>query len=176
MRKSFVLAATFCLLLMAFSVSAATKYAGDWKLDLSKSEMGQRSRIESMTMNVTQTDTELTYKRTAKLAEGDGGQGGGRRRGLGGNAGSVTYDLTGKETSAEIGGGRFTGKATYKAETKDGKLVLTTTRTFETPNGTRNIKTVETWSLSEDGKTLTIASETNTPRGSRSSKMVFTKV
>jgi len=171
MRKSFVLAAIITLLSISFTVSAESKYAGDWKLDMTKSELGGRSRVESMTMNVTETDGKLTYKRTAKRAEG----GDGRRRRGGGGGGTVTYNLDGSETSAEISGGRFSGKVTYKAEKKDGKLVLTATRSFETPNGTRTIKTVETWETSADGKTLTINIERVTPRGPVSSKMVFAK-
>ncbi len=177
MRKSSITALTFCLLLMTFAISAqnnTTNFAGDWKLDVKKSELGQRSRIESMTMKVAQTANELAYERKAKRTEREGG-GGRRRGGRGGNAGKVIFKLDGTETSAEISGGRLTGKATYKAETKDSKLILSTTRSFETPNGTRSIKSVETWELSKDSKILTVISERNTRRGAITSKMVFTK-
>jgi hypothetical protein len=176
MRKNIVLFAAVCLFSMAVAVSAnetATDFSGDWKLDLDKSELGERSRVESMTMKVTQSETELTYKREAKRSEGGGG-----RRGFrgGGNPAPVTYKLDGTETSADIGRGDFTGKATYKAEKKDEKLVLSATRTFETPNGTRSNKSFETWELSEDGKTLTITTDRDTRRGLTTTKMVFSKV
>ena len=58
---------------------------------------------------------------------------------------------------------------------KDGGLKLTQDRSFEGPMGAMTIKTVENWKLSEDGKTLTVSSNTETPRGTRSQKMVFTK-
>jgi hypothetical protein len=41
--------------------------------------------------------------------------------------------------------------------------------------GARKMKMTETWSLSQDGKTLTVKREAETPRGNNSSEMVFTK-
>ena len=87
----------------------------------------------------------------------------------------IVYKLDGSETSTDIDRGRITGKVTNKADLKDGNLILTTIRIFETPRGERKTKTTETWSLTEEGKVLTVSSETETPRGTRSSKMVFTK-
>ncbi len=182
MKKRFSLMAVFCLLLTVVAISAQDKtvnFVGDWTLDKDKSELGERSRIESMTMKVSQTDKELTFERKTKRAERSDGEGrGGRgRRGMrGGNQQPMTYNLEGKETEAQMGSGRFAGKAKLKANMeKDGKLKLTQTRSFETPRGAVTIKNIETWELSDDGKMLTVSSEIETPRGNRSSKMVFTK-
>ncbi len=174
MRKSFVLGAMFCLFAMSVAVSAQGEFAGDWTLDKEKSELGERSRVKSMTMNVTQSDTELTYER--KVEREEGGQGGGGRGGRGprggGNAGAVTYNLEGEETTATTPRGE--AKLTAKKLEGD-KLELTRSQSFEGRMGAITIKTVETWELSEDGKTLTVSSETETPRGARNSKMVFSK-
>jgi hypothetical protein len=183
MKKKIALVAGLCLLVMAAAVSAQekqTNFAGDWKLDKDKSELGERNRIESMTMKVTQTEKELTVERKAERAgrPGDEGEGRGRRgmRGGGGNQQPLTYSLDGKETKATTGGGRFGGEAKLKAKSeKDGKMKLMQTRSFEGPMGSMSIKTTEIWELSADGKTLTVSSETETPRGTRSSKMVFMK-
>jgi hypothetical protein len=63
-----------------------------------------------------------------------------------------------------------------KAELEGGsKLKLSATRTFNTPNGEATMTTKEVWSLSDDGKTLTVKRDMETPRGTNSSEMVFTK-
>ena len=150
-------------------------YAGTWNLDVEKSELGRRP-IKSMKMTVTQTDTELSYQRKAEFDE-NAGQGFGRRGLRGGMGGeqAFTYDLTGRETTAPVTRGRG-GSAKLSASMKDGVLKLTQTREFEGRMGAMTITMVETWSLSEDGTQLTVASETETPRGTRSSKMVFVKL
>jgi hypothetical protein len=174
MTKKLVPAAALFVLIAAFSVFSqdkAAEYAGSWKLDLAKSEMGERSRVESMDMTVTQTKDELTVERKAKMAEGQGGGMG--RGGMGGGAGKMAYSLTGKETTAAFGMG---GEAKLSAKIeKGGKLTLSQERNIETQMGAMTIKTVEKWELSEDGKTLTISSSTETPRGARNQKMVFAK-
>jgi hypothetical protein len=64
----------------------------------------------------------------------------------------------------------------YKANLeKGGKLMLSSSRTISSQMGEMTITTKEMWSLSEDGKTLTVKRETETPRGVQSSEMVFTK-
>ena len=176
MKRIFVLST---VLLLALSVSGLafveSDFSGEWKLDMDKSELGGRSRIESMTMNVTQTKEEIKFQRTAKRAESDDG---GRRRGRGfgggGNAGQ-TFKLDGSESTEAIERGQITGSVVRTAEMKDGSLVLTIKRELETPRGERKTTSVETWELSEDGKTLTVSTETETPRGTRTSKMVFVK-
>ena len=177
MNKRLVPAAFALMLVAAFAVFSQEKakdYSGAWKLDLAGSEMGERSRVESMDMTVTQSGSELSVERNAKLSEAPGGGMGGRR-GMGGpGGGKLTYDLSGKETKAAAGG--FGGEVGLKAKVeKDGGLKLSQNRSFEGPMGSMNIKTVETWSLSDDGKTLTVSSTTETPRGTRNQKMVFTK-
>ncbi len=174
----------FCLVLMVLAAAAQDKtpnFGGDWKLDTAKSDLGERTRIVSMTMKVTQTEAELIFERTVKREERDGaGMGGGMGRGMGrgmgggmGGGGKQTFDLSGKETSAT---GEMGGSAKLKAKTeKEGRLKLITMRSFETQMGSMLVKTVESWQLSEDGKTLTITSDTETPRGNRSAKMVFVK-
>jgi len=177
MNKRLIPAAFALLLVAAFSVFSQEKakdYSGTWKLDLAKSEMGERSRVESMDMTVTQSDNDLSYERNAKLSEAQGGGMGGRG-GMGGpgGGGKMTYDLSGKETKVS---GAMGGEVGLKAKVeKDGGLKLTQNRSFEGPMGAMTIKTVETWSLSDDGNTLTVSSTTETPRGTRNQKMVFTR-
>jgi hypothetical protein len=53
--------------------------------------------------------------------------------------------------------------------------MLSNARTFNTPNGEMTMTTKETWELSGDGKTLTIVTERNTPRGTDTTTRVFAK-
>lgn len=176
MTKKLVPAAGLIVLFAAISVVSQEKaadYSGNWKLDLASSEMGERSRVESMDMVVTQTTDELTVERKAKLAEG--GTGGGMGRGgMGGpGLGKMTYSLSGKETRYAGGMG---GEAVLKAAAgKNGTMTLTQTRELDTPMGSVTVRTTETWTLSGDGKILTVSSSTETPRGARNQKMVFTR-
>jgi len=196
MKKTTILTALFCLLLSVSAVFAqekaanqakTTNFAGNWELDVSKSKLTGRMPIESMTMNVTQTDKELkvesTTKRTARTEAGDAKgmevvNGGARRGGMmGGMNGTqtVTYSLDGKETKVEtpgIPGADATLQAKFE---KDGKLNLSSTRTFSGQMGEMTAATKETWELLDGGKTLKVTREMNSPRGTQSSEMIFTK-
>lgn len=187
MKKIIFLTAFVCLLSISAFAQKKADFSGSWTLDVSKSKLDQRARVESMTKNVTQTDkdikVETTTKRTpppdgAMQAGGGQGGGGGMRRGggFGGGDGTTTYTLDGKETSSEVEGPM--GKVPLKLKASlesDGKLNLSSSSTFSTQNGEVSVTTKETWSLSDDGKTLTIKRETESPRGTNSSEMVFTK-
>jgi hypothetical protein len=179
MRKVLFLTAFVCL--MAISAFAQDKkaadFSGGWTLDVSKSKLDERARIESMTMTVAQTDKDIKIETaTKRLPPPDGGGGMGRGGGFGGGDGTTVYTLDGKETSTEVEGRMGKVPVKLKAELeKDGKLKLTRTSTFNTQMGEMTMTTKETWSLSDDGKTLTVKRESETPRGTNSSEMVFTK-
>lgn len=195
MKKTTILAALFCLFLSAGAAFAQekaanqpkiTNFAGNWELDASKSKLTGRMPVESMTMNVSQTDRELkvesTTMRTAKAEQGDAKglevvNGGGRRAMMGGMNGTqtVTYSLDGKETKLEtpgIPGADATLQAKFE---KDGKLKLTSTRTFNGQMGEMTRTNKETWELLNGGKTLKVTREMDSPGGTQTSEMVFTK-
>lgn len=171
-RSTFAVAALFAVFAAAAAMGqdGTAGMAGKWKLDMDKSELGERSRVQSMEMNVEMSGNTMSVERIPKLAEGGGG-GMGRGRGMMGG-GKLTYDLSGKETSASGGMG---GTVKLKAVKESGGLKLKQVRNLETQMGSMTLTTVETWKLSADGKTLTIDSSTETPRGARTQKMVFVK-
>lgn len=180
MKRLMFLAAALCLLSTAAFAQKAN-YAGSWTLDTSKSKLDERTRIESMTMTVAQTDTELKVttatKRQAPPADaarpaGGGGMG---RGGFGGGDGTTTYDLSGKETKIEIDGPNGKMPQALKAAAADGKLTLSKSSSFSGPMGEVTVTTKDTWELSADGKTLTVNRESTTPRGTNTSTMVFVK-
>lgn len=184
MKIKIVLMAVFCMILGASAINAqdkTTNFAGNWELDTAKSKMSERTRVESMTLNVAQTEKDLTVETKTKRAErpegemrGNGGGGAGRG-GMMGGGGDMTsvYTLDGKETTVSGGG---TGDAKFKAELKkDGKLKLVQTRSFETQMGAMSVKNTETWELQNEGKVLKVTRETETPRGTQTSEMYFNK-
>ncbi len=197
MKKISVLAAFFCLLFATsaiFAQTKATNFAGNWELDLTKSKLPERMRVESMTMNVTQTDKEIKVETNTKRPappEGapagggnGGGGGGGMGRGAGGGGGmgggsaAVTYSLDEKEmtSKAEAAGNMPASSTTLKAmKEKDGKLKLTSSRSFDTPNGAMTVKTTETWELVDGGKGLKVTRDTESTRGTQSAEMYFNK-
>ena len=183
MRKILFLATFVCLLaISAFAQDKkTTDFSGKWELDVSKSKLDERARIESMTMNVAQTDKEIKIETMVKRAENGGGGGGTNRGGggggmmMGGGNGSMTYTLDGKETQISQDSPMGAIPVTLKAKFDEGKLKLSQSRTINTQMGEISITTKETWTLSEDGKTLTVKRETETPRGAQSSEMVFAK-
>ena len=184
MKMKLVLTAIFSIFLTVAAVSAqqktAANFAGKWELDASKSKLGDRMRIESMTMTVSQTDKELKVESTSKRAarpEGSGNGGGTNRGGFGGEGTqTATYALDGKETKIQQETPRGQIPVSLKAAwEKDGKLKLSSSRTFDSPSGSMTTTVKETWSLSPDGKILTVVREQETPRGNFSTELVFNK-
>ncbi len=189
MKRTVILMAIFTLFLAA-AISAQdkpTNFTGNWELDAAKSKLDERMRVESMTMEISQTDKELKIQTMTKRAprpDGDvsnngggmnRGGGGGMGRGMGGD-GTITYNLDGNETKLEMNVNGMSGSSMLKANLeKDGKLKLTNARSFNTQMGEMMMTVKETWELADEGKTLKISREMETPRGTNSSELVFTK-
>jgi hypothetical protein len=174
--------------------AAAPNFAGTWTLDKSKSQgLSQRMQnADSVTVNITQTDKEITLDEKVTGGGGPGGPGGapaggapaggapqgggpgGGGRGMGGGMGGPrTYNLDGSETSGEMGPAKFVRKA---ALSSDGKtLELTSKTTFTRDGNETTLNSSDKLSLSADGKTLTIVRHAESPRGVQDSTLVFTK-
>ena len=178
---AFVLAAQA----LAGVAAANANFAGTWALDKSKSKdlPPQMSNLDSLTLTVTQDASQITVDSKAAMAAqadgggpgGGGGMGGGRGRGMGGGfAPSATYKLDGTETTSE---GQRGGTTTSKAEWKDGgkTLVLHRVTKLNFQGNDVTLTTTEEWSLSSDGKTLTVKRTSDSPRGTQSYTLVFNK-
>jgi hypothetical protein len=168
--------------------AAAPNFAGTWTLDKSKSQgLNQRlQNAESVTWNVTQTDTEITIDE--KVTGGGppaggapaggppgGGPGGGGGRGMGGGMmGPRTFNLDGSETTGDMGRGKFARKATLSSDGKT--LELVSKVTFQTQDGNEVTTTsTDKLTLSADGKSLTVVRHSESPRGPQDSTLVFNK-
>lgn len=184
MRKFFAGSALACALLVNVlaAPAAPANFAGTWSLNKSKSAElpPQWSSLDSLTLTVTQDAQQIVVASEMKMtvdanAGGGGGMGGGRGRGMGFPP-STTYKLDGTETTVEATGGRG-GTSTLKAEWKDGGKTLELKRVskFNFQGNDVTATTTEDWSLSADGKTLTVKRSSESPRGSQSSTLVFDK-
>lgn len=192
--------ALFAVSLMAAAALAQGKanYSGTWNLDKEKSTLTGPMRVDSITLTVAQTakdikiDTESKRMAPTNMTPGAPGgtppagappmggvpgRGMGMGRGFGSfSDGSVTYSLEGKETKVEVDGPNGKMPVIYKGSLEtNGTLKLSSSRTFNGPMGEINMSSKETWTLSADGKTLTVDRESTTPRGAQTSKLVFVK-
>src|SRR5687767_14860413 len=118
MKKNVILATIISLFLAAAAVSAQEKtidFSGNWELDPQRSKLGGQSRVEAMTMIVSQTGKELKVETKTKHAftpetevRSSEKSGGMIRTNVGGNFGdvaqTVSYSLDGVETKTEIPG------------------------------------------------------------------------
>lgn len=194
MRKILSALAISSALIFTLAVHAAApaNFAGTWNLDKGKSQ-GLNPRLQgadSVTWTISQTDKTITIEE--KVAGGQmggpgagappagapaggppGGQGGGRGGMMGGMGGPRTFNLDGTETSADMGRGKVTRKATVAG---DGSVQLVSKSTFTGQDGNEIVSTTtEKLALSGDGKTLTVTRHSESPRGPQDSTYVFTK-
>ena len=154
MKRNLVLTAVFVLFVFALSASAqkTTDFSGTWTLDVAKSNPAE-TMIESQTIKVTQTATDIKVETTNKMKDnanmGGGAGGGGGRPGGGGFGGPQDYGIgTPIKVTRDTPNGSI--ELSYTAKIDGNKLTLSTT----TPQGSRD----QNWTLNADG-TLTIQSQ-----------------
>ena len=188
MKRNFIFAALIATFAMAVSVSASGQtpnFSGTWTLDIAQSKLGERNNIESQTLTVWQNEKDIkvstTTKRMAPPAGAPAGGpppgGGGGRMGGGGMGGdiSVTYTLDGAETTVEMDSPMGKMPVKYMAKIDGGKLKLGSSRTMNGPNGEMKVSSKETWTISVDGTTLNVESESTGMRGTTTTSKVFKK-
>jgi hypothetical protein len=177
----------FGLAVLAVSAAAPTNFAGTWSLDKTKSQGLSQGMMnaESVIWTITQDDNKITID--SKVTGGQpaagappagappggappGGSGGGRG---GAPAGPRTFTLDGKEATTEAMGGTNTTKSTWSSDGKT--LELSSVRAGSRDGQEFKFTTTEKLSLSGDGKVLTVARHTESPRGPQDSTLVFNK-
>lgn len=178
--------ALFAISLMAMAALSQGKanYSGTWNLDKEKSTLSGPMRVDGMTLTVTQSPKDIKVDSVTKRLPppnmpeaANPGRGPGRGfGGFGMGDGSTTYSLDGRELKVEMDGPNGKMPVIYKGtQEANGSLKLSSSRTFNGPMGEVTLVTKESWTLSADGRTLTIDRENTTPRGNQTSKLVFVK-
>ncbi|MGB9610235.1 MAG: hypothetical protein ACPL7M_04625 [Bryobacteraceae bacterium] len=155
MRRLFVAAAlaAFCV----FGLAAAEKpnFSGVWKLNNAKSDFGPMpAGPEKFERTIDHKDPSLKMT-TVQAFQGQE------------RTNDVEYTIDGKEKTIETPMGPVKVTPVWKGD----NLEITVSREIQG----NQIKSVETWSLSEDGKTLTVKTDISTPQGDFALKFVMDK-
>ena len=165
----FLIAAAFVNMALAVPAQedAATDFSGTWRLNPEESDSmpgrgrrggggggGESNQSREMTMVISQEDNVLNI-----LREG-GPQGGQMEMVLAPGEGPQEVSTPG-------------GAATVEAWWEGRELVVEQIQERQTPRGSMTIVQQQTWSLSEDGRTLTQRVKLKTPRGDFDMSLVF---
>jgi hypothetical protein len=139
---------------------AKPNFAGSWKLNLQKSDLGQMAPT-SETDVITQTADEIKVAIASEREQGN-------------MSFSFAAKLDGTDTP--LAADAFPAESpfkilTSKAEWKGSSLVITQTTSFQDSKGTLT----STFTLSDDGKTLTKATHIVFDQGAFDSKSVYDK-
>jgi hypothetical protein len=156
------------LVVALVSVEGKVNFSGLWILDKSKSDVSQfigvgedteKTQNASITMMVDQQGASLRVTRILK-AQGD------ERKEI------HTYKIDGNETTnTGFRGETVVARAFWEGD----KLVVVSTRTKRALMKDISAESRGVWSLSSDGKTLTIAEQVNSRRGEQRVRAVFDK-
>ena len=142
------LLAIFALALPVFA--ATPNFSGSWMLNVGKSQYGQFPAPEVMLRTVQIQGTQLTMKTYQKGAQGE-----------------VTTELKYTTDGKPSVNGANKGTATWYGD----KLVIESEREAQGARLTQR----DEWSLSADGKTLTVNTKVKLPNGEFDVKQVFEK-
>ena len=178
MKRLFLIAGMMGALALAIVASsmAAANFAGTWALDKAKSQgLSQRMQgADKVTWTITQDDKTISIDQKVEGGQPTGGGGGGGGGGRG-PAGPTTYNLDGKEVTADQAMGQATAKVTSKATWAGSDLELSRKSVFQGQNGEVTTSNTQKLSLSADGKVLTAVVHSESPRGPQDSTLVFNK-
>ena len=152
-----------CFILFSFTtVNYRANFSGDWKLDESKSELGNAAGRTARSLKAEQKENDITISRTTPGFNG-------------GDPVTTTYTVTydGKVTESEGFGG---SKRKSTGKWSDDGLTLTnnSVMNFERDGQTMEFKSNETWSLTSDGL-LSVVTHSSSPRGETTTKAIYSK-
>jgi len=163
--RSFVATAITATVAIFSSFSANAQkasFAGEWKLNEAKSELGEFGGRVARTIKAEQKDSSITVSKTTP-----GFNGGDPMT----NTVTLTYD--GKVVESEgFGGSKRKSTAKWSADGKT--LTMTSNMSFERDGQTMEFKSTENWTMTADGM-LSVATTSTSPRGDMSTKAVYTK-
>jgi len=139
---------------MLSPAQAAPNLTGEWKLNVGKSNYGPVPAPQLMIRKVMHDEPALSITTTQKGAQGE-------------VTTELKYTTDGKLAVNKVAGGEAKGTAQWQGD----KLVIDSTREFQG----NPMRLKETWSLSADGKILTIATHLGLPQGEFDLTLVFDK-
>ena len=147
----------------ALSVNAQrASFSGEWKLDQSKSELGEFAGRAATSVKADQKDDAITVSKTTPGFNG-------------GDPMTTTVTLTydGKVAESE-GFGGAKRKSTAKWSDDGKTFTISSNMVLERDGQSFEIKSTENWTLTKDGW-LSIVTNSSSPRGEMTIKAVYTK-
>lgn len=159
------------LMLLAFTMIVCSSlsvnaqranFSGDWKLDESKSELGEFGGRAARSVKADQKDDAITVTKTTPGFNG-------------GDPITTTVTLTydGKVAESE-GFGGAKRKSTAKWSDDGKTLTISSNMVLERDGQSFEIKSTENWTLTTDGW-LSIVTNSSSPRGEITMKAIYTK-
>jgi hypothetical protein len=156
-------AAIFCLCTSA-TMLYVVNFSGDWKLNESKSEIGQFGRGAARSIKVVSSDANgIVIERTSTNQQGEAVV---RKENL-------TFDGKEFETTGGFGNSKRKMKAKWSAD--GNAMIIDAVTVIDRDGQTMEIKQSETWKLSADGSTLTIESTSTFGDNTNTQKLVYEK-
>lgn len=153
---------TGAILALVFSLSvfaaANPNFSGSWKTNAAKSDFGPVPPPEKWEMEVEHNDPALKVKTTMANQMGE-------------RTTEAAYTTDGKETTVGEGPAATKAIVTWEGES----IVFKTSRKANMQGEEIEIKGVEKWSLSSDGKTITVDMTLTAPMGEFQMKRVMEK-
>lgn len=157
MRNAALIAFSTVLFLfgqMLFGQTPAN-FSGEWKMDIAKSDFGSMPAPQAISRSIQQTDSSLHIQTYTKGKQGE-------------VRSELNYTTDGKECVNHLQGGDAKGAVKFQGAS----LVIDSTRDYQ---GTE-IRSKETWTLSDGGKVLTIQNHvTIAQQGDFDTKLVLNK-
>jgi arylamine N-acetyltransferase len=158
MRSLLALSVAVTLATAPASAQARPDFSGIWKVNVSKSDApparpgGQAPDMSQISVTITQAADSVVLVQA-----------------MGEQSRTVVHYLDGREST------NTTGRGTTKAKSHwEGSALITEgTMTATTPMGEMQMTTKEVRELSADGKTMTVTTTTDSPRGTMTRKTVF---
>ncbi len=129
-------------------------FSGHWSIDLAKSDFGMMPPPDKLERDIDHKDPDIKIKTLQAGARGE-------------RTSESKLTTDGKESSVQVMGREAKSIAAWKGS----KLTVKTKLEF---NGAEILQN-ETWTLSGDGKVLTIENAISSPQGEFTMKNVFTK-
>jgi len=150
-----LLTCVYAGVLLASSAFAAPNLTGEWRLNLAKSQYGLLPAPIEVTRKINFDGRSLSMSTHQKTSQREA-------------TSELKYTTDGKPCINKTATGESTGTARWEG----GTLIIESSQ----PNGAMEIKSREAWTLSSDGRTLTILTHLTIPQqGEIDVKQVFEK-
>jgi hypothetical protein len=152
------------VLILSVTSNKNVDFSGEWKLNESKSEMGQYAPIVPLKIKAEQKADALTITKTSPGFDG-GGE----------TTATETLSFDGKQVETSTAPGNTKRKASAKWSADGQTLTITYALLLDFNGEATEVKGTETWALSNDGKTLTTTNSSTSSFGENTYKGVYEK-